>query len=210
LGARSRREKAAGLAAVALMASAPFGGLERVAEDPPRSLVTAHAIRIGPYDVTFQRAYRVKQYLGAQLEPWATMPVKPSSESRRLLVVEVDVTNAGRRPEYGHTLTKAVSIAGAEKVDNWGGPSTRPSLIYRADGSAAGVLGPGLTHRLALVVEQPAAASSQRATIRVSKVRYVGKGGLASNLDEDYWLILDDTARQGTVSISAAPAAVTR
>lgn len=210
LGARSRKQKAAGVAALALVASAPFGGLNRASEDPPAQLDTDEVVRVGPYDVTFGRAYRVKRYLGAQLQPWEAMPVKPSVESRRLLVLEVDVTNGGKRPEYAHTLTKTVSIAGAAAVQGFGKPTSDPILISRADGSRITTLNPGLVHRLALVVEEPPGAAARQATVRMRALTYVGEGGLASNLDEDYWLVLDDIDRRGTISIGPAPAAVTR
>ncbi|HUP99475.1 MAG TPA: hypothetical protein VM093_03360 [Aeromicrobium sp.] len=210
LGARSRKEKVAGLAALVLAISAPFGGLERAADKPPGSVAATTPMSIGPYRVTFLRAYRVKQYLGAELQPSDASPVKPSSTSRRLLVLEVDVVNDGKRPEYPNVLTKAVSIAGAVKTDSYSGPSAQPQLVYRADGSRPDPLGPGLTHRLALIVEQPASAHGSRAKVSVSRVTYVGKGGLASNLDEDYWLVLDEIARRGTIPIDSAPAAVTR
>jgi hypothetical protein len=206
--ARSRKEKAAGLAALALVASAPFGGLDRVSEEPPTSLAVARPMTIGPYEVTFVRAYRVKQYSGTALKAWEGTPIKPSAPSRRLLVIEVDVVNDGSRPEYGHDLTKAVSIRGAAKTDSYGGPSAQPQLIYREDGSRPDPLNPGLTHHLALIVEQPTAVKTTWATVTVSRMTYVGKGGGASNLDEDYWLHLDGIARRGTIPVGAPPKAV--
>jgi hypothetical protein len=205
LSQRSRKEKVAGVAALALVASAPFGGLNPAGEQPAMGLRLNDTTTIGPYDVTFLRAYRVKQFAGTRVPEWSVSPFKPSDASRQLLVLEVDVTNGGKRPEYAHVLTKAVSIGGAAKVDSFDGPTTRPGLIYRADRSNASILNPGMTHRLALVVEQPVRVQTPRATVAVRELMYVGKGGLASNLDEDYWLHLDGTARRGTIPV-ASPA----
>ena len=203
LAQRSRKEKTAGVAALALIASAPFGGLDQAGEEPAEGLRLNDTVTIGPYAVTFLRAYRVKQFAGRQVPEWSADPFKPSDESRQLLVLEVDVTNDGKRPEYAHVLTKAVSISGAAKVDSFSGPPAgRPELIYRADRSNVSTLNPGMTHRLALVVEQPARAQARRATVAIRELTYVGKGGLASNLDEDYWLHLDGTARRGTIPVS--------
>lgn len=204
LAQRSRKEKVAGVAALALVASAPFGGLDQAGEEPMSGLRLNETVQIGPYDVTFLRAYRVKQFVGTQVPEWSAGPFKPSDESRQLLVLEVDVTNGRKRPEYAHVLTKAVSISGAAKVDSFGGPSARPGLIYRADRSDASILNPGMTHRLALVVEQPAQMRTPRARLAIREMMYVGKGGLASNLDEDYWLHLDGTARRGTIPVTTA------
>ena len=205
LAQRSRKEKVAGVAALALVASAPFGGLDQAGEAPAMELDLNDTVTIGPYDVTLLRAYRVKQFVGTQVPEWSAGPFKPSDESRQLLVLEVDVENGGKRPEYAHVLTKAVSIGGAAKVDSYGGPTARPGLIYRADRSNASILNPGMTHHLALVVEQPVRVQAQRATVAIRELMYVGKGGLASNLDEDYWLHLDGTARRGTIPV-ASPA----
>ena len=202
---RSRKEKVAGVAALALVASAPFGGLDPAGDEPTNGLRLNDKVTVGPYDVTFLRAYRVNQFAGTQVPEWSVSPFKPSDESRQLLVLEVDVANGGKRPEYAHVLTKAVSIGGAAKVDSYGGPTARPGLIYRADRSNASILNPGMTHHLALVVEQPVRVQAQRATVAIRELMYVGKGGLASNLDEDYWLHLDGTARRGTIPV-ASPA----
>lgn len=207
LAQRSRKEKIAGVAAVALVASAPFGGLDRAGEDQPKSLHRGEVVAIGPYDVTFRNAYRVKEFAGTQVETWQAPPVKPSDASRWFLVLEVDVTNDGQRPEYAHVLTKAVSVQGAAKTDSFRGPSAEPNLLYRADGSDVSTLSPGLTHRLALVVEQPSRTDSRRAAVAITNMMYVGKGGLASNLDEDYWLHLDGTARRGTIPVGRPPGA---
>lgn len=204
---RSRKEKTAGLAAAALLASAPFGGLDAAGEEPPETLRLNDTVTIGPYDVTFLRAYRVSEYAGTRVQPWEAPPVKPSAPGRRLLVLEVDVVNDGTRPEYAHVLTKAVSIGGVAKVDSFGGPSTRPGLVQRADGSHASTLNPGLRHRLALVAEQRTGVDTPTAAVSISRMMYVGEGGLASNLDEDYWLHLDGTARRGTLAVGSRPKA---
>ena len=41
-------------------------------------------------------------------------------------------------------------------------------------------LNPGMTHRLALVVEQPATATTTRATVAIRDMTYIGEGGGAS------------------------------
>ena len=81
LAQRSRKEKTVGLAAFALVATAPFGGLDRADGDPPATLGLNKAVAIGPYDVTFVRAYRVNEFAGSQVESWEAPPVKPSDES---------------------------------------------------------------------------------------------------------------------------------
>ncbi len=203
LASRSRKQKATGLAAVALLLTAPFGGLQHAADDPTRALVAGRPVTVGPFEVTFLRAYRARQFEGSALNPWDASPVKPTVASHRILVVEVDVVNAGKRPEYPQVLTKAVSISGAAAVDGYAGPTTRPELVYRADGSPAGELNPGLKHRLALIVEQPARAARSRVTVSVVPMTYIGKGGGASNLDEDYWLHLDGVARRGSIPVAS-------
>jgi hypothetical protein len=200
---RSRKQKATGLAAAALVLTAPFGGLQPAAEDPAQELGAGKPVTIGPYEVTFLRAYRTRQFEGAALNPWDSPPVKPTVASHRILILEVDVVNAGRRPEYPQVLTKAVAISGAAAVDGYAGPTTQPELIYRADGSRAGELNPGLKHRLALIVEQPAKAASSHVTVSVVPMTYIGKGGGASNLDEDYWLHLDGVARRGSIPVTS-------
>jgi hypothetical protein len=201
IASRSRKEKATGLAAVALVLTAPFGGLDRIAEEPPHTLTVGKPVTVGPYEVTFHAARRVREFQGEALEPWDAMPVKPTVASHQILVLDVDVVNAGKRPEYPLVLTKAVTIGGAVATGGYGGPTTRPELIYRADGSAAGELNPGLTHRLALVVEQPAKANSQQVTVSLAPLVYIGKGGGASNLDEDYWLNMDGVERRGSIPV---------
>ena len=103
-----------------------------------------------------------------------------------------------------------VAISGAAPVEGFGKPTTKPALIYRADGSRASTLDPGLTHRLALVVEEQPSRTARQATVSMRELMWVGKGGLASNLDEDYWLVLDNIDRRGTITIGPAPAVVTR
>jgi hypothetical protein len=207
LAARSRKEKATGLAVLALALAAPFGGLTGVADEPPKPVTVNRPFTIGPFTVTFLRAYRLSQFVGSQVEAWETSPVKPTVDSRRILVIDVDVVNGGKRPEFANVLTKAVSIRGAAKVDGYGGPTAQPELVYRADGSSSGALNPGLTHRLALIVEQPATATGSGVTVSVARMSYIGKGGGVSNLDEDYWLQLDDVARRGTIPVGERPPA---
>ena len=95
LAQRSRKEKTAGVAALALIASAPFGGLDRVSEERPAALGFDDAVAIGPYEVTFLRAYRVEQLTGTRVNDGERRRSSRRQRRWRLLVVEVDVTTTG-------------------------------------------------------------------------------------------------------------------
>ena len=205
VASRRRSEKVVGLAVVGLLISAPFGGLDRVRPEPPHTLAAHQAFRMGPFDVTLLGAYRAKDFIGADVTADQSLPTRPSTPSRRLLIVEADVKNPGKEPQYAATVTDAIAIGGAVAEEGFGKPTTEPTMVYRADGSNVGMLNPGLTHRVALIVEVPATARSTQTTIRVSKELYVGKGGLTSNISEYYWLVLDDIAREGAIAIGRAP-----
>lgn len=168
---RPRTQQAAGVAAIALTATAPFGGFAPVAEAPAASFALGDTLEVGPFQVHLERAVRLPD-----LEP----VVAPSDPGNQLIVLITTVRNIDDVPAFATYLSGAISIEGSE-----------PALYFIEDGSRPSEMNPGLDEQLVMVVEAPSVEEGP-VTVEVLETLFRGEGGLT--LDENYWTTTDEIA----------------
>ncbi len=184
--ARPRRQKIGAVVVVALLVSAPFGGLRKAPPPAPEVVGIDRPLMVGPFRFTFVKAVTV-----ADLAP----VVRPSTPGGRLFVVEAQVSNPGTRPERLITLTQALTVQGAGIANIHGSPTT-PRAYYVKDGtdlSGGGSMNPGTSYLVALVWDQAPGWSGDRAHLRVGRLEYRERDPLTLS-DKSWWLMGDEAA----------------
>jgi len=191
--ARSRTEKVGALVAIALLVSAPFGGLHRQPSPPPAHVAFGKAIDVGPFAFTYLKAVTVGD-LGSA--------ASPSIPGGRLFVIEARIANPGNRPEPATLLTSVFSVAGAGVPDVSGAPAT-PQMIDVKDGTSIGWINPGSSYTIALVWDQAPGWRGSRASVRIGGLVYRATDPLT--LDPDSWWQTGVEAARATVTVQVRP-----
>jgi hypothetical protein len=184
--ARPRRQKVGAVVVVALLVSAPFGGLRQAPPPAPKAVGIDRPLMIGPFRFTFVKAVTV-----ADLAP----TVSPSTPGGRLFVIEAQVSNSGGRPERLNTLTQALTVRGAGISELDGSPAT-PRAYSVKDGtdlSGGGSMNPGSSYLVALVWDQAPGWTGDRAHLRVGRLEYREHDPLTLS-DKTWWLMGDEAA----------------
>ena len=184
---RPRSQRLAAVVGVVLLLTAPFGGLERAKPAKPQTAPVGKAIRIGPFDVTVQKAFTLGSITGDEPEP----------DGKRFLVVRAKVRNPGTRPEYVSDLTDVLAVKHGGVV--FDGTSKRAEPLFVKDASRISEMNPGLGYELALVFPQPAGWTKQDITLEIGGTRYVDEDPLT--LDDDFWLPTDRTVATMTLPV---------
>ncbi|SEC82352.1 hypothetical protein SAMN04489844_3061 [Nocardioides exalbidus] len=193
--ARPLPQQAGALAGLALLASAPFGGLSVVPEPGAGSWTTGTPFEVGPFEVTVDRAVSTDD-LGAA--------VPPPAEGNRLVAVVADVENVSDRMAYLSLLTDAVRPAASGTVDGGNDPFARgpaPEVYLVKDTSTPTLLNPDVALRVVLVWEQNPGAAADPGTLRldVGGYDFVEEGSLT--LDSNFWLPDAGVALSGEVAV---------
>ena len=145
LSRRSGAQRIGALAAVAVLLTAPFGGLAE-AEDDVEPLTLGDTYDIGPFEV------RLDQALPPDLEPALL-----TDPGRRVLVLDVTVTNPTDRAESVGLLTQAWGGDGTGAVPWSDEDSPRLRAVSVNDATAAQPLQPINWMLLGLVLQQESA-----------------------------------------------------
>ncbi|RLV51127.1 hypothetical protein D9V37_04200 [Nocardioides mangrovicus] len=173
---RSNKQKVTGVAAVALLITAPFGGLKAEPAPKPATLHLNRAYDIGPFDVTVQKVVTV-----SSLSP----VIKPARKHDRLLVVEALVHNRTDEPQYSSYISKAIV------TKNMGArPGVADAYLVKDASSLSEQVNPGLTYRLAFVFQQARGwepASGDDAP-RLGLGRWTFQADDPLTLDPDAWV----------------------
>ncbi len=185
--ARPRSQRLAAVVAVALLLTAPFGGLEQAKTPEPDAAPVGKAFQIGPFDVTVEKAFTLGSLTGDEPEP----------DGKRFLVVRAVVSNPGTRPEYLSYLTEVLAVKHGGVVFEEG--SRRAQALFVKDASSIGEMNPGLTYELALVFPQRAGWTRQDITLEIGGTNFVHEDPLT--LDGDFWLPTDKTVATMTLPV---------
>jgi hypothetical protein len=170
LRSRPRGQRAGALAGVALLVSAPFGGLEAVPPPPLAAIEVEQPFDVGPFEVTVRRVVSVPD-----LEPIA----RPERRRNRLLGIVAEVHNLTDRPEYLTLLPDSLTARGA------GVTGREPELFVVSDGTRPSMLNPGMSEEMVIVLEhQPGLGE----TLRLDVLGFTFVEDSVLTLDEDYWL----------------------
>ena len=185
---RPTSQRVGGGVAVALLASAPFGGLAGPAEPGIGTIALGRPMMVGPYEVVIDKVVELPD-----LEP----AVSPSP-SERVVVLDTHVTLTGDRPEYAVTLTKNVSIAG-------GGVKVveAPQLYFVEDATRMSSFNPGLTYRLALTFVTSGPWQGDEVRVRSTLVEFRAED--KATLDPDAWVARGTVAAEGTLPLVRRP-----
>ncbi|HEX7738200.1 MAG TPA: hypothetical protein VF426_00980 [Marmoricola sp.] len=188
---RPRSQKLGALAGVALLVTAPFGGLRSAADVPPEHVSVDKPLMVGPFRFTFVKAVTV-----SDLEPAA----KPSVEGGRLFVIEARVSNPGERPEPVIELTRALTVQDAGVAPDTDGSAATPDM-YDVDDSTtlSGSINPGVSYLVALVWDQQPGWTGDHARLRIARQEYRDKDPLT--LDDHTWWLMDDALATATVPV---------
>ncbi len=158
VGSRSATQRIGAVAVVAVLLTAPFGGLKDH-EGYEAQLELGHRYDLGPFDLTVDKVVTV-----SDLKP----AVKPQKKGDRLLVIEITVTNHTEDDfpislvlgTLGGDHTGAVpwpdDVEFAEESGEAPPEAATPKVFNVADTSdmAGEAFNPGQTYQLAVVVEQ--------------------------------------------------------
>lgn len=193
MGRTSGRQRLGAGVAVALLLTAPFGGLKAAEAPDPVTLKPGKVFAIGPYDVTIRKVVTV-----ADLAP----SIRPEHQGDRLLVLVGTVKNPGKRPEFATLVTRAIDVRGGDVLAPKGGaPAAR--LVSVTDGEDISTINPGLTYDVAIVLEQKQGWTGRQVTVDVDGYRYQEEDPLT--LDPQSWLDTDEVALSGRFTVEVRP-----
>lgn len=189
---RSSTQRVGFLAAVLILLTAPFGGLESSAEADVEPLALGQKIDIGPFYVTVEKVSQVPDL----------QPAVSPEEGNRLLVVKVTVTNHSDRAELANLVSGAFGGEGTAGVP-WEGRSAPELRIYDVDDAVAvpgsEPVNPGSTYTWALVLQQRADADLDALVLAV--YGYTFRADDVQTLDPNLWVVDDVPLAEGHVPV---------
>lgn len=184
LARTSRPQRVSFIAALALLATAPFGGLQTAKDDPAQQIRAGQDFTVGPFEMSIRKVVTV-----GDLAP----EVKPIVPGGRLMAVVVQVENTTTRPEPASILAKSVKIEGGG-LALADGKQVPPEVLSFADGQTIREFNPGLDQEVALVFQQRPGWEGEEVTVQAVRLEFAETSALT--LDEDFWRIWDDQIAQ--------------
>ena len=177
------------------LATAPFGGLRAVAEDPVAPpLVADRPVQVGPFAVEITKAVSL-----SDLEP----SYRPA-EGNRVFALVATVTNTSGEPATAHLLAEAVPLPQDAAVirPEYG----NPTIVDYDDGasfSPSDPINPGLSHKVVLLWDQRGDWSGGKATITLDELVWTVDDKY--HLYADYWGESGRPAVRGTIDVELKP-----
>ena len=183
-----------GLALLAVLATAPFGGLKTAAVPPPEPLGLGQDLDLGPFTV------RVEQVLSVpRVELAGGLEIEPASARGRLLLVEVRARNTTDEPQSSLQVAKAIGGPRAA-VEPWpGDQDIRGDIVGVADATRAGYVNPGLTLHALVIFSQPATWTAATIDLSLSGSRF--REDDPFSLEPQAW-VLDDVLARGPLPVT--------
>lgn len=195
----STTQRLGAVGAVALLVTAPFGGLRAVGDPPADRLTLGQTVDVGPYDLTVEKVFTLPD-LAPDLVP---------AEGNRLLAIRMTITNDTDEPQpvallvdYGDNRIVYASGSGAVPFEGY--DEVVPQLYNVADEREFGpsdVINPGLTYTVALVVEQDGAWQGGSLTLGLQEFVWETEAALA--LSSPRW-VFTGRVWEGVVPVEAA------
>jgi len=192
---RPNPQKLGVLGAALVLVTAPFGGLQSVAEEKTQPLELGQRIDIGPFYVTLEKVTQV-----SDLEP----AVSPDEEGTKLVVLKVVVVNHSDRAEFSNLVRDAIGADHSGLVP-WETNQGIPLKVFNFDDATAynEYINPGQTYTLALVFQQDPGTDLDLVTFAVHgySFREVDPGTLEPNT----WILDSPPLAEGHVPIEVKP-----
>lgn len=186
------------IASLAVLVSAPFGGLQEVETPGASQVAVGEVIGMGPLDLTVRGAASVPK-IGT-----GYTKIRPSVKGNRILAVVVDVRNPTNVPIYATALEDAVRVVGGGVLP--GGPdgkvSAVPVMSYLADHSQPGIFNPGLTATVVLAFEHTP-GSAEELTMLVCGYDFIEEGSL--RIQTNFWVVHDRVDHRVTLAVETLP-----
>lgn len=184
LARTSRPQRLSFVAALALLATAPFGGLQAAQDDSAQQIRAGQDFTVGPFELSIRKVVTV-----GDLAP----EVKPIVPGGRLLAVVLQVENTTARPELAKILAKSIQVEGGG-LALADGKQVPPEVLSFADGQTIRKFNPGLDQEVALVFQQRPGWDQEKVTVQAVRLEFAETSALT--LDEDFWRIWDDEVAQ--------------
>lgn len=178
--ARPRTQKVTALGAVALLATAPFGGLREVEPSPPTSVQVGQTFRLGPFEVEVRKARTTTDLSGV-------VPGGEPEPGRQFLLLDLEVTNAGDRMEYAHVLRRALELPDAAIIDDPATGFDDPTTYITADSSRLTELQAGLSYPVTVIYQQERGWRASELRIDVTGLEWVDEEADFLSLDPFRW-----------------------
>jgi hypothetical protein len=192
VGQRSAPTKLGFLGAAAVLATAPFGGLESAPEQDVARLELGQRIDVGPFDLTLEKVSQV-----GDLEP----AISPETKGTKLLTLTVQITNHTDRAESSSLAVQAIGGDHTGGVP-WEGEETIQARAFDVDDASrfdTEYVNPGQTYTLALVFQQDPETDLDRVELTV--YGYYFQAVDPQTLDPDRWVLDDVPLATGRVPI---------
>ena len=176
---RSAPQKLGALAMLAVLVTAPFGGLSKAESTGAAPLALHHRYDIGPFFVTLDQVETLSDLA----------PTVSPSPGHRLLVIEVEVTNHTDRAELASLVTEAIGGEHTGAVPWPGQDTVQPEVFDVEDGGAfegSDWVNPGQSYQLALIVQQEQGWTPGGLTLSLNG--YVFERDDVTTLDPEHWV----------------------
>jgi hypothetical protein len=194
---RSGTQRVGAVAAVLVLATAPFGGLSSAKDADVAELELGQKIDTGPYYVTITRV--------RQLE--SLPPVEDGVPGSSLLAIRMTVTNHTDRAEFAELSWNAI---GGEHtgVIPWPGDSEPVRHVYDVNDATevpdGEFINPGQTYDYVIVLRQQTDTDLDRVVLEVSGYDYLDVD--PQTLDPKRWVFDDKALARGHVPIEVGEA----
>ena len=189
---RSGTQRVGVLAAVLVLATAPFGGLSSAKDADVARLELGQRIDTGPFYVTITRV--------RQLD--SLPPVEDGVPGSKLLTIRMTVTNHTDRPEYARLAYDAI---GGEHtgVVPWPGDTEPVRHVYDVNDAtelpSGEQVNPGQTYDYAVVLRQEPETDLDQVVLEVSGYEYLEVD--PQTLDPERWVFDDRPLASGHLPI---------
>lgn len=177
---RPRAQKVTAVGGLALLATAPFGGLQAEPPAPPTALVAGKTAHLGPLDVTVEKVVTVGD-LGEV--------VKKNKAGDRLLAVVAKVHNPDTQPHTPLLVADVLHVDGGGHLDQPGLPGDPKPVAFLMDDGTDGTfdpVNPGDTREIAFLYDQPAGWKQQDVTVKLTGYVWVTHDPLTLG-NEQWW-----------------------
>lgn len=169
-------QRVGAVGAIALLATAPFGGLEAAGDPPLERLSIGRTMDVGPYDVTVEKVFTIDS-LAPDVVP---------REGNRLLVIRVEVVNDSDRPQR-LALLNDESIGAFYARDTGVVPFEDPTLpmplLFHVEDERTfengDTINPGVTYRIGLILEQSGDWQGEQIVLGVNHYQWREEATLA-------------------------------
>jgi len=187
---RSGTQRVGAVAAVLVLASAPFGGLRSVADEDIQPLRLAKGYDVGPFEISVDRVRQLR----------SLPPVIEEDPGSRILAIGITVTNHTDRPE---TVKLAYTPIGGKHTGRLPWDDGAIVRVFGVDDAVeltdGEFINPGQSYELALLLRQDPATDLDALTLELNP--YDLQEVDPQTLDPDRWILDETPVAEGHVPV---------